>query len=70
MFELKPCPFLMTTEDVIRALMDLRDEFVAKQPRSEWVNNKVAQGIEKGIEMAIEKVRELARAGRREDDAT
>lgn len=47
-------------QSLINALMDLRDEFVAKQPRSEWVTNKVAQGVEKGIEMCIEKVREMA----------
>ena len=46
-------------ERILTALMDLRDEFIARQPRSEWVKNKVAQGIEKGIEMAIEKVREM-----------
>lgn len=46
---------------IISALMDLRDAFVAKQPRSEWVNNKVAQGVEKGIEMCIEKIREMVR---------
>lgn len=56
---------LMTSHTIITALMDLRDEFVAKQPRSEWVNNKVAQGVEQGIEMAIQRVREMAE--RRED---
>ena len=60
MIELKPYPFLMTSEDVIRALMDLRDEFVAKQPRSEWYKDKTAQGVEKGIEMCIARIREMA----------
>lgn len=46
---------------IITALMDLRDEFIAKQPRSEWVNNKVAQGVEKGIEMCIARIREMAK---------
>ena len=50
---------------VITALMDLRDAFVAKQPRGEWYKSDRAQGIEQGIEMAIEKVREMAE--RRED---
>ncbi len=51
---------LMTSDEVITALMDLRDEFVAKQPRSEWYKDKTAQGVEKGIELCIEKVREIA----------
>lgn len=50
---------------LINALMDLRDEFVAKQPRGEWYKSDRAQGIEQGIEMAIQKVREMAE--RRED---
>ena len=56
---------LMTSYTIITALMDLRDAFVAKQPRSEWYKDKTAHGVEKGIEMAIEKVREMAE--RRED---
>ena len=48
-----------TVSDIIVALMDLRDKFIAKQPRSEWVNNKTAQGVEQGIEMCIEKVRKF-----------
>lgn len=48
------------TETIITALMDLRDEWIAKQPRTEWFKNKRAQGVEKGIEMCIEKVREVA----------
>ena len=61
MFELKPCPFLMTSEEVIRALMDLRDAWIAKQPRSEWYKDKTAQGVEKGIEMCIARIREMAK---------
>lgn len=49
------------TDRILIALMDLRDEFVAKTPKSEWYKNKVAQGVEKGIEMCIEKVREMAK---------
>lgn len=45
---------------IITALMDLRDEWIARQPRSEWYKDKAAQGVEKGIEMCIEKVRELS----------
>ena len=45
---------------IIPALMDLRDEWIAKQPKGEWYKNDKAQGIEQGIEMAIEKVREIA----------
>lgn len=45
---------------IITALMDLRDEFVAKQPRGEWYKSDRAQGVERGIEMCIEKVREMA----------
>ena len=44
---------------ILNALMDLRDEFVAKQPRSEWYKDKMAQGVEKGIEMCIKKVGEM-----------
>lgn len=44
---------------ILKALMDLRDEWIARQPRSEWYKDKAAQGVEKGIEMAIEKVREM-----------
>lgn len=50
---------------IITALMDLRDAFVAKQPRGEWYKSDRAQGVEQGIEMAIQKVREMAE--RRED---
>lgn len=50
----------LPVKHVITVLMDLRDAFVAKQPRSEWVNNKVAQGVEKGIEMCIARIREMA----------
>ena len=50
---------------IITALMDLRDAWIAKQPRSEWYKDKTAQGVEQGIEMAIQKVREMAE--RRED---
>lgn len=50
---------LMTSEEVIRTLMDLRDEWIARQPRSEWYKDKTAQGVERGIEMAIAKVREV-----------
>ena len=46
-------------DKILRALYELRDEFIARQPRSEWVKNKVAQGVEQGIEMCIQKVREL-----------
>ena len=46
---------------VITALMDLRDAFVAKQPRSEWYKDKTAQGVEKGIEMCIARIREVAK---------
>ena len=46
---------------VITALMDLRDAFVAKQPRSEWYKDKTAQGVEKGIEMCIVRIREIAK---------
>ena len=46
---------------VITALMDLRDAFVAKQPRSEWYKDKTAQGVEKGIEMCIARIREMAK---------
>lgn len=49
-----------TVSDIIVALMDLRDAWIAKQPRSEWYKDKTAQGVEKGIEMCIEKVREMA----------
>ena len=52
-----------TVSEIIAALMDLRDKFIAKQPRSEWVNNKVAQGVEKGIEMCIARIREMAKDG-------
>ena len=45
---------------IITALMDLRDAWIARQPRSEWVNNKVAQGVEKGIEMCIARIMEMA----------
>ena len=48
-----------TMAHIIKALMDLRDEFVAKQPKTEWYKDKIAQGVEKGIEMCIEKVREM-----------
>lgn len=48
------------TDRILIALMDLRDEWIAKQPRSEWFKDKMAQGVEKGIEMCIEKVREIA----------
>ena len=48
------------TDTIITALMDLRDAWIAKQPRSEWYKDKTAQGVEKGIEMCIEKVREIA----------
>lgn len=50
----------MDVDTIITALMNLRDEFVAKQPRSEWVKDKRALGVEKGIEMCIEKITELA----------
>lgn len=43
----------------ITVLMDLRDAFVAKQPRSEWYKDKTAQGVEKGIEMCIARIREM-----------
>ena len=46
---------------VITVLMDLRDAFVAKQPRSEWYKDKTAQGVEKGIEMCIARIREMAK---------
>ena len=46
-------------DKIIVELMNLRDEFVAKQPRSEWFKDKMAQGIEKGIEMAIARVKEM-----------
>ena len=42
---------------IMTALMDLRDEWIAKMPKSEWYKSERAQGIEQGIEMAIEKVR-------------
>ena len=56
---------LITNYTIITALMDLRDAFVAKQPRGEWYKSDRAQGIEQGIEMAIQRVREMAE--RRED---
>ena len=55
----------LPVKHVITVLMDLRDAFVAKQPRGEWHKSDRAKGIEQGIEMAIEKVREMAE--RRED---
>ena len=61
----KPTVDAVKPTEVITALMDLRDAFVAKQPRGEWYKSDRAQGIEQGIEMAIEKVREMAE--RRED---
>lgn len=60
-----PSVDVVPVKHVIIALMDLRDAFVAKQPRGEWYKSDRAQGIEQGIEMAIEKVREIAE--RRED---
>ena len=41
-------------------LMDMRDKWIAKQPNTEWITDKRAQGIEQGIEMCIQKVREMA----------
>ena len=45
---------------IITALMDLRDEFVAKQPKTDWYKDKIAQGVEKGIEMCIARIKEMA----------
>lgn len=49
-----------TVSEIIVALMDLRDKFIAKQPKGEWYKSDRAQGIEQGIEMSIEKIREVA----------
>lgn len=62
-----PAVDAVPVERAITALMDLRDAFVAKQPRGEWYKSDRAQGIELGIEMAIQRVREMAE--RRESDA-
>lgn len=53
------------TDRILIALMDLRDEWIAKQPRGEWYKSDRAKGIEQGIEMCIEKITELARDERK-----
>lgn len=48
-------------DKILILLYDLRDEWIAKQPRSEWYKDKTAQGVEKGIEMCIARIREMAK---------
>lgn len=51
---------LFKAERLLTELMDLRDEYMARQPvNSSWYKNERALAVEAGIEMCIQKVEEL-----------
>ena len=57
--DLKPCEPYGNPEQLMAALYDVRDKWIARLPKSEWYRDKRAQGVEQGIEMCIKRLGEV-----------